>query len=99
MTSSLRQRVGEAHMRRTLVVLLLVASTQPAVRAAQAAAPAGLRVSGNRIVDATGRDVRLIGVDRMGTEYACLYGELTDGPAQDATLRAMAAWGNVVRMP
>ncbi len=49
--------------------VLLLAVAAPA--AAATPAPA-LHVAGNQLVDASGTPTRLIGVDRSGTEYACV---------------------------
>ena len=63
--------------------------------------PAAVRVAGNRLVNTAGRPVRLIGVDRSGTEYACAQGwGIFDGPSSAASVAAMAAWGiNAIRIP
>jgi endoglucanase len=63
-------------------------------------APA-LRVSGNSLVDATGKPVQLRGVNRAGAEYACIQGwGFIDGPSDDASVAAIASWdANVVRLP
>lgn len=65
------------------------------------AGPAGLHVQGNRLVGASGATVQLHGVDRSGTEYACLSGpNFADGPTDAASVQAMAAWHvNAVRVP
>ena len=44
--------------------------------------------------------VQLRGVNRSGTQYACVLGpEVFDGPADDASIRAMTSWGiNAVRV-
>jgi hypothetical protein len=57
-------------------------------------------VIGNRLVNETGSPVRLLGVDRSGTEYACMNGRLTDGPTDKRSITAMASWFiNAVRIP
>src|SRR5690349_21664005 len=57
-----------------------------------AAAP-GLRVSGNHIVDQGGQLVRLFGVNRSGTEYACIQGNgIFDGPNDDTSLASIRTW-------
>jgi endoglucanase len=63
--------------------------------------PQGLRVSGNRIVDRHGTDIVLRGVNRSGTEYACVQGSgIFDGPDTEASIQAMATWNiNAVRVP
>jgi endoglucanase len=69
---------------------------------------AGLRVMGNRIVNAAGSTVRLVGFNVSGSEYACLAGwGFFDQPAPDsatmseARVAQMAAWSgaNAVRIP
>jgi hypothetical protein len=61
---------------------------------------AGLHVVGNRLVDG-GRTVVLRGVNRSGTEYACIQGwGIFDGPSDAASVRAIARWhADVVRVP
>jgi hypothetical protein len=68
---------------------------------AAAATAAGLHVSGNRLLDPRGREVRFHGINRAGTEYACIQGwGIFDGPNTAASVRAMAAWHvNAVRIP
>jgi endoglucanase len=63
-------------------------------------APA-VHVLGTALVDSTGRPVRLRGVNRSGTEYACAQGwGFFDGPSDSASVQAMASWkANVVRVP
>jgi hypothetical protein len=64
-------------------------------------APLGLHTSGNRILDGNGAPVRLLGVNRSGTEYSCIHDAgFFDGPNDDASIAAMAAWkANAVRVP
>ena len=81
----------------------------PAPTPAPSATPApgggsagGLRVRGNRLVDGGGRAVQLYGVNRSGTEYACVQGwGFADGPVDLAAVQAIAGWRgvNVVRVP
>jgi len=67
----------------------------------------GIRVEGAHLVDDAGNPVTLQGVNRMGTEYACISQDgwgIFDGPSDPAsnasTLRAMATWKvNAVRVP
>jgi hypothetical protein len=58
-------------------------------------------VSGNHLVNAHGDAVRLLGVDRSGSEYMCLGGShVFDGPVGGKAVKAMAAWHiNAVRVP
>lgn len=62
---------------------------------------AGLHVSGNRILDKSGQQVLFQGVNRSGTEYACVQGwGMFDGPNNAASVRAIASWHvNIVRVP
>jgi endoglucanase len=61
---------------------------------------AGLHVSGNKMLD-TGVPVHLHGVNRAGTEYACVQGyDIFDGPSDAASVAAIRAWNaNIVRIP
>jgi hypothetical protein len=61
----------------------------------------GLRVSGNHLVNGAGTIVDLQGVNRSGTEYACVQGwGIFDGPSDAASVKAIAGWdSNVVRIP
>ena len=60
-----------------------------------------LHVSGNKLLSSTGAQVVLHGVDRSGTEYACVQGNgIFDGPNDQASISAMKSWGvNAVRVP
>jgi hypothetical protein len=62
---------------------------------------AGLHVVGNQLLDGNGKPLRLHGVNRSGTEYACVQGAgIFDGPSDDASVAAIAAWNsNIVRVP
>jgi endoglucanase len=69
--------------------------------ASATSAPVSIRVQGDELVDASDTPVRLIGVDRSGTEYACVQGwGIFDGPSNSRSIAAMAAWRiNAVRVP
>jgi hypothetical protein len=60
-----------------------------------------IHAQGNRIVDAWGQPVVLRGVNRAGTEYACIHGwSIGEGPRDQASIDAMLSWHvNVVRIP
>ena len=60
-----------------------------------------VHVQGNALVDSAGRRVRLRGVSRSGTEYACAQGwGIFDGPSDTASVRAIASWrATAVRVP
>jgi endoglucanase len=64
------------------------------------ASAAGLHVVGNRLEGGRGQPVALHGVNRSGTEYACVQGwGLFDGPSDAASVAAMASWRiNFVRV-
>ncbi len=59
----------------------------------------GLRVSGNRLVD-NGTVVRLLGVNRSGTQYSCIQNAgIFDGPNDDASIQAIKNWNaNAIRV-
>lgn len=80
-----------------MLLFLLAPRLSPAVRSVQAAGLPGLHVSGNRLVDSTGKQVILRGANRSGTEYACIQGwGIFDGPNvtnDDASIPPMKAWG------
>jgi len=60
----------------------------------------GIRVSGNQLVNGNGDAVHLQGVNRSGTEYACVQGwGIFDGPNDAASVEAIASWKvNIVRV-
>jgi endoglucanase len=59
-----------------------------------------LKVVQNQLQDASGTQVHLTGVNRSGTEYACIQGwGVFDGPSDDSSVAAIASWGaNAVRI-
>ncbi|MGQ4336323.1 cellulase family glycosylhydrolase, partial [Streptomyces hayashii] len=63
--------------------------------------PPALHVSGNKLVDADGKNRRLLGVNRSGGEFMCVQGRgIWDGPVDDAAVKAIADWKvNTVRIP
>ena len=67
---------------------------------ASAWAAAGLHVSRDRLLDGRGQPLVLRGVNRSGTEYACIQGwGIFDGPNGAASVRALRSWHvNFVRV-
>jgi hypothetical protein len=59
-----------------------------------------MQVSGNRLVDNSGATLQLRGVNRDGTEYACIQGwGIFDGPSDANSVSAMQSWKiNAVRV-
>ncbi|HKW73010.1 MAG TPA: cellulase family glycosylhydrolase [Candidatus Dormibacteraeota bacterium] len=59
-----------------------------------------LQVVQNQFRDASGKQVHLMGVNRAGSEYACIQGwGIFDGPSDDHSVAAIAGWGaNAVRL-
>ncbi|HWC10208.1 MAG TPA: cellulase family glycosylhydrolase [Acidimicrobiales bacterium] len=78
-----------------------VPSTTTTTVAAPAPSTPGVSVSGNRLVNENGAPVRLLGVNRSGTEYACAEGwGIFDGPRDAASVDAMKSWNiTAVRVP
>ncbi len=99
------RRAGRLQLRGALVLVLLFLSLAPPMpapaTAAPSPAPTGLRVQGNRIVNGAGETVRLLGVNRSGSEYACIQGwGIFEGPTDAAAIAAMTSWRiNAVRVP
>ena len=83
-------------LRIVLPVLCLAALWAPGTASAL-----GLSVAGNHLVDESGHAIRLLGVSRSGSEYACAEGYgFFDGPTGARSIRAMKRWGiNAVRLP
>ncbi len=76
--------------------------------AAPSAGALEIGVSGNRLVDGAGKTVRLIGVNRSGSEYACSGNDgqgghgyaFFQGPTSDRAIQAMRKWKvNAVALP
>jgi hypothetical protein len=54
----------------------------------------GLHVAGTQLLTANNQPVVLRGVNRSGTEYACIQGwGIFDGPSDAASIQAMQTWG------
>jgi hypothetical protein len=60
-----------------------------------------LHVSGNKLLNASGQQVILRGVNRSGAEYSCVQGTgIFDGEVDQAAVTAMLSWKvNAVRVP
>jgi hypothetical protein len=89
-----------------LALSLLAATALTASASAASAGPVG--VKGNRLVGRHGHTVRLLGVDRSGTEYACVVGGgygFTDSPDYTQAdskklIKRIRSWHvNAVRVP
>ena len=80
---------------------VLAAGTGGSGPAAAATPAPALHVAGNQLVTAAGAPVRLLGVDRSGTEYACAQGwGIFDGPSDSTSIAAIAGWdADAVRVP
>jgi endoglucanase len=72
------------------------------------AAAGSVRISGHRLVGVDGHTLRLIGVNRSGTEYACSGPDgaggfgyaIFQGPTDAASVRALRSWHvNAVALP
>jgi hypothetical protein len=89
-----------------LVVISLLAvvatslTSMPSASSAVLSAPT-VKVSGNTLVTGTGAPIRLLGVGRSGTEYACIQGwGIFSGPSDATSIAAIASWKtNAVRVP
>jgi len=91
-----------------IVVITLVAAallrTAFVLSNTAAAARPEIHVRDNQLVNAAGKSVRLFGVNRSGTEYACVIGGaggagIFSGPRDEASIAVMASWHiNVVRV-
>src|SRR2546427_11360959 len=87
---------------RPLIVMLLAGlAVMAAPSPGLAASPLPISGSGNHLIKGSGQTIRLLGVNRSGTEYACIQGwGLFDGPSDATSVAAMAAWHiNAVRIP
>jgi uncharacterized protein YbdZ (MbtH family) len=63
--------------------------------------PLSVQVIDSKLISPQGKPIRLLGVNRSGTEYACISGQgLIEGPTDAAAIAAMARWRiNTVRIP
>lgn len=83
-----------------VVVVLVAGAMHHCVIAAGGAGLPTLAVSGNQLL-AGDRPLRVLGVNRSGTEYACVQNwGIFDGPSDEASVQAIASWHtNFVRIP
>jgi endoglucanase len=83
-----------------LLAPLLNAASVPSAVAAEPQVPNGIKVSRNQLLNGDGHQIRLIGVNRSGTEFACVRGwGVFDGPADTASIQIIRAWhANAVRI-
>lgn len=103
-THSHRGRLVRSVLSVLLVPLVTVLAWSPVTSRAHAAGPStitGLHVAGNTVVNGGGQPLRLLGVDRSGTEYQCIHDNgVFDGPNDAASVQAIAAWHTTaVRVP
>ena len=85
---------------RAVLISIVVFGSLPTTPVA-AASTLSISVSGNHFVNGAGQTIRLLGVNRSGTEYACIQAwGIFDGPNDAASVAAMASWHiNAVRVP
>jgi uncharacterized protein YbdZ (MbtH family) len=88
----------------TLVISVLLAAAATVMVRVATACPGcqlAVHVAGNRLIDAQGKPVRLLGVNRSGAEYACVQDQgLIAGPTGPRAIAAMTSWRiNAVRLP
>src|SRR5579875_718347 len=83
------------------VVLLLTLALTAVTGCSPPSPGLAVRVDGNRLVNAQGEQVRLLGADRSGAEYACVQRlGILAGPADRRSVAAMTSWGiDSVRLP
>lgn len=93
-------------MRRSICVAAAVVATVSAC--AGSAQALSIAVSGNHLVDESGKKVRLIGVNRSGSEYSCAGDDghgghgyaVFQGPVSDRAIKTMKTWKvNAVAIP
>jgi hypothetical protein len=85
----------------TAALIAVPASATSTAISAKAAVLPSISIVGNHFVDGNGATIRLLGVNRSGSEYMCTGGGANtfDGPSDDASVAAMAAWHiNAVRL-
>src|ERR1700675_4466075 len=98
------RKVGEMQMKsrgRYAIAFVLTLLLAPCCGTSEAATPLAVHVQGNHLVDASGNFLRLLGINRSGSEYMCVGGSsVFDGPVDAAAIAAIKAWHvNAVRVP
>lgn len=88
-------------MKRAVILLLVGIALLVASPAGSNPPPLALSVSGNKLVNGSGKTVQLRGVNRSSFEYACSQGwGFYEGPVNAAAIAAMKSWRiNAVRIP
>ena len=83
------------------ILRVLIAITNFLFSLSQAVDLTGLKVSGNTIVNGKGQKVLLRGVNKSGTEFACIQGYgFYDGTDLPTIIAAILSWkANIVRIP
>jgi endoglucanase len=99
---------GAAHVWVVRLVMLVGVAVAGIAPTAAARSPSTVSVSGSRLIGVDGKPLRLIGVDRSGTEYSCSgpvsgggfgYG-IFQGPADTGSVKALLSWHiNAVALP
>lgn len=86
-------------LRTVAITVLAVAGL--AMTPASGSAQLWIGVRGNQLVNGKGHEVRLLGVNRSGTEYKCADEEgFFEGPSDMPSIEAMKSWHiNSVRVP
>jgi len=97
--------VLESRLARALALFSLSALVAgvfvPSAKADVDDSPIKISVQKNLLIDGNGQPVRLVGVNKSGSEYMCVHDwNYFDGQANSATVAAMKSWKiNVVRVP
>jgi endoglucanase len=93
------RRMGQLAFVVAMMACSMLVAPQPP--AAVSAPPFSIAVVGNHFVNGAGQTIRLLGVNREGTEYACVNGTgYSVGPEDASDAVAIASWRtNAVRIP
>jgi aryl-phospho-beta-D-glucosidase BglC (GH1 family) len=84
-----------------IALAILIAALLLLLVPSSGAAGLWIGVRGNHLIDGKGDPIRLLGVNRPGTEYQCVEGDgFFEGPSDRASIEAMKSWHiNAVRVP